>query len=85
VDTADYTIWRDTLGSTTNLAADANLNGVIDSGDYQLWKANFGAVSVGAGASAGTTTPEPGCRLLGLLAAAAIGAATRRRCGSPHY
>ena len=40
VDAADYTLWRDTLGSTTNLTADGNGNGVIDAGDYDLWKAN---------------------------------------------
>jgi hypothetical protein len=39
VDAADYTIWRDTKGSTTDLRADANGDGVIDSADYDVWKA----------------------------------------------
>jgi hypothetical protein len=43
VDAADYTVWRDTLGSMTNLAADGNANGEIDPGDYDTWKENFGA------------------------------------------
>ena len=38
VDAADYTVWRDSLGSTTNLAADGNSNGMIDAGDYGIWK-----------------------------------------------
>jgi hypothetical protein len=38
VDAADYTVWRDTLGSTTNLLADGNANGMIDVGDYNVWK-----------------------------------------------
>ncbi|QDU55509.1 rhamnogalacturonan lyase family protein [Aeoliella mucimassa] len=44
VSLADYTVWRDWLGSTTNLAADGDHNGVIDDADYQIWKQNFGAV-----------------------------------------
>ena len=46
VDAADYTIWRDTLGSTTDFRANgtnegASLN-VIDQADYEVWKAAFG-------------------------------------------
>jgi hypothetical protein len=46
VDAADYTVWRDTLGSTTDLRAnDDNMGGsagVVDQADYALWKTNFG-------------------------------------------
>lgn len=46
VDTADYTIWRNTLGSTTNLSADFNSNGMVDPIDYLIWKQNYGYVFV---------------------------------------
>ncbi|CAD7694828.1 unnamed protein product [Ostreobium quekettii] len=42
VDAADYTVWRDTLNSTTDLAADGNGNMVIDQADYDVWRANYG-------------------------------------------
>ena len=42
VTAADYTVWRDTLGSNTFLAADGNGDGSIDAGDYATWKANLG-------------------------------------------
>jgi hypothetical protein len=71
VDAADYTVWRDSLGSTTDLRADANLNGVVDSGDFLAWKANFGAATAGAGA-ASQAVAEPCALRLGLLAGAII-------------
>jgi CSLREA domain-containing protein len=49
VDAADYTVWRDLLGSTTDLRADGTSaaaagvpDGVVDELDYAFWKANFG-------------------------------------------
>jgi hypothetical protein len=42
VGSEDYTIWQDTLGSTTDLRADGNDNGVIDGGDYTEWVNHFG-------------------------------------------
>jgi hypothetical protein len=44
VDAADYTLWRNTLGTSVanGTGADGNANGTIDQGDYDNWKANFG-------------------------------------------
>jgi hypothetical protein len=42
VDTADYAVWRKTLGSTSQLAADGNGNGTVDPVDYQFWRSHFG-------------------------------------------
>lgn len=62
-DAADYTIWRDTLGSTSDLRADGNGSGTIDQPDYDLWAGNYGVSDrltvyidpTGPNASAGST------------------------------
>jgi hypothetical protein len=71
VDAADYTVWRDMLGSTTNLAVDGDGDNQIDAGDYDVWKNNFGAsvAAGGSGASANAAVPEPATLVLFLLAA----------------
>jgi autotransporter-associated beta strand protein len=81
VDAADYTLWRDTLGSTTNLAADGNANGVIDAGDYDVWKMHFGEQVLGSGASAPQAVPEPAS--LSMLLAGVVTLLLRRRFRSP--
>jgi hypothetical protein len=44
VDAADFTVWRNTLGSVgMDLPADGNGNSVIDQADYIVWRQNFGA------------------------------------------
>lgn len=79
VDAADYTVWRDNLGSDHILAGHGDENGnsrnVVDDDDYTLWKTNFGYG--GTGAATATAAPEPGS--LGLLAAGALGIAVLRR------
>jgi len=69
VDSADYTVYRDTLGSTTDLRADGNGNGIVDQADYDLWRANFGT---GEALAAGVTVPEPSGIVLALLAAGGL-------------
>ena len=50
VDAADFTVWRDNLGST-NPIADGDGDGIVDIDDYVIWTHNFGNVV--------TAVPEP--------------------------
>jgi hypothetical protein len=61
VDAADYTVWRNNVGSSTTLPNDP-IGGVIGQDQYDQWKANFGMG--GGGALAGGPVPEPTCALL---------------------
>lgn len=64
VDSADYTVWRDSLGqSGDSLPADANGSGSVDAEDLAIWRTNFGTV---ASTVAVTAVPEPTAMLLGL-------------------
>ena len=57
VDAADYTVWRDKLGTSTTLPNDTT-PGSVTQADYDVWKSNFGNHS-GSGAGANAAVPEP--------------------------
>jgi hypothetical protein len=58
VDTADYTVWRDSIGQTGfNLAADGYPDGLIDHRDFNAWVVHFGQSLPASGAAA--NIPEP--------------------------
>ena len=70
VDAADYTVWRDNLGSTTILPNDPS-PGMVTKEDYDTWKTHFGEmVGDGSGASANLAVPEPATAILLILATA---------------
>jgi hypothetical protein len=80
VDAADYTIWRDTLNSSTDRRANGDdtgpsMNG-IDQADYLVWKNHFG--QSGSGAFSSTQVPEPSAIIL--LLAGAISLAAGQCC-----
>ncbi len=62
VDLGDYTVWRDTLGSTTLLAADGNYSGTVDGPDFAVWRNDFGlrATPKTTGSLQSSSVPEPG-------------------------
>jgi len=59
VDAADYTVWRNTLNSTSDLRADGDNSGAIDGPDYDLWKEHFGESANLGSAASSNAVPEP--------------------------
>lgn len=82
VDAADYTVWRDNLGQSRQLAGEsltATTPGFVDDEDYLFWKLHFGeSIQPGAGSEATAPVPEPATWLL-VLVAAATGIRYRKR------
>lgn len=77
VDSRDYALWRETVGSSNDLRADGNQDGVVDIADLDYWLARFGAVIPGAQGASFTpaplaTAPEPATALLLALAGGAL-------------
>jgi hypothetical protein len=65
VDAADYTVWRNNVGSSTTLPNDP-IGGVIGQDQYDQWKANFGMTAGSGSAATGAPVPEPS--ILAILA-----------------
>jgi hypothetical protein len=69
VDQQDYAFWRIVFGTKNFPMADGNHNGVVDAGDYTVWRDHLGAgLPPGAGNAAQIPEPSP----LILLASAAV-------------
>ncbi|MEO0529616.1 MAG: PEP-CTERM sorting domain-containing protein [Planctomycetota bacterium] len=77
VNAADYTVYRDTEFSTTDLRADGDADGEIGEGDLFTWSEDYGFSAFAFEIPAAAATPEPAS--LGLLAAGAAGVAMLRR------
>jgi hypothetical protein len=82
VDAADYVVWRNTRGSTTELIADGSGNLVVDDADYEVWRANFGYVFgelIATAAGSIPTVPEPGTLAIVTCGILAAGLRSRKR------
>ena len=89
VDAADYTVWRDHLGTNFDLNFNGDESGasvgIVDQADYALWQAHFGETlveqrgqhSIDNGARA--RQPRPGCHWAWCLNPKS--SATRNRAG----
>jgi fibronectin-binding autotransporter adhesin len=64
VDAADYTVWRDNLGTTAPLPNDP-IGGEIGIAQYDQWRQNFGSTNVGSGSA--MPVPEPTAILAAML------------------
>ena len=69
VDSADYVVWRNSVGQTANLAADGNGDGQVNTTDYTIWRLHFGqSTSAGQGLARAQPVPEPATALLFVMA-----------------
>jgi hypothetical protein len=69
VDAADYVVWRKHNGTSYSLPNDGGLGVPIGAGHFNLWRANFGNMPTGAGASqTPAAAPEPASAMIVLLA-----------------
>jgi len=64
VDQADFDKWISTFGSTAELVADGNRDGVVDAADYTVWRDHLVPLPSTAGRA---SVPEPSISLLVLL------------------
>jgi hypothetical protein len=79
VDAADYTVWRDHLGTSFDLNFNGDETGasagVVDQADFDLWKAHFGE-ALGSGSAArspnSAALPEPPSVLLTTIGLATL-------------
>jgi len=79
VDTADYIVWRKTMGQyvTRGDGADGDGDGIIGVGDKTFWWQRFGNTS-GGGGETSANAPEPGVMVLACIVGVGLLVLTRR-------
>lgn len=68
VDAADYTVWRNNLGSSSSLPNDNGIATPIGTTHYLLWKTHFGQTAPGSNNSLLGVVPEPHASAMIMLA-----------------
>lgn len=87
VDAADYTVWRDKVGSASSTLANRapSSSGLVGADDYAVWKANFGnRADDGVIGEPLNPVPEPSSCLLAFSTLAVIGICPRRHVRREH-
>ena len=64
VDGYDFLKWQNSLGSTTDLAADGNRNMVVDAADLTVWRGDYGLGASALAFAGAATIPEPNTSFL---------------------
>jgi len=82
VDSADYVLWRESVGQPAGTLLNDNTGAAVGDDQYNLWRSNFGTqLAAGSGSKvSGAEVPEPaaiGLIMLGLTAL--IGGRRQRR------
>jgi autotransporter-associated beta strand protein len=74
VDSADYVLWRNNVGTTSLPNRASGNTGPIGTADYDAWRQHFGQTIIGSGAEVvGTAVPEPACGGLAVLLMLSLG------------
>jgi len=78
LDAADYTVWRDAIGTSGGMLPNDPTPETVDGSDFQYWKDHFGETLGGAGLGGGSfAVPEPS-GLAFVLSGGLIAAAAKR-------
>lgn len=72
VNIADYTVWRNNLGSSVTLPGDTT-PGEVSTVDYDVWRTNFGASLASSASVLTASVPEPSAVFLLMLSLMSIG------------
>jgi hypothetical protein len=80
VDAADYALWRDLLGTNTQLENEGSgvTPGMVTQEDFTTWRENFGKTPAGSGGSV-AGVPEPGSFILAMLLVSICSVCQRRQ------
>jgi hypothetical protein len=83
VDAADYTVWRDHLGTNFDLNGNGEETGdsagTVDQADYELWVQQFGSsAAIGSAIPTSDAVPEPASLFVLLIGLSTLSLLTRR-------